>query len=116
MPISLFSIIMSLNYYSEFWLIYNYCDTRNKCYSYCMTDNFPQLTCNDVKVHIEYHGNEYSNMFYYPNPHLAKSETEEFIDTDGNIVTKNSGAVMNYDICKSKIKLNKYFPFEQHNP
>ena len=67
-PICLAGSVMFLNNYNEFKTMKNYCAERNKCFSFCTSDNFPDLLCKSVEVDITYNNNEYKEFFTYPNP------------------------------------------------
>ena len=73
-PICLAGSVMFLNNYPEFKTMKNYCDERNKCFSYCTSDNFPDLKCTSVDVDITYNNNKYQKFFTYPNPEFNKAK------------------------------------------
>ena len=50
----------------------NYCAERNKCFSLCTSDNFPDLKCHSVEMDITYNKNSYREFFTYPNPQFWK--------------------------------------------
>jgi hypothetical protein len=102
MPISLLATIMMLNFSSNFNDIAQLCNRRNICYSYCTSDNFPDLSCSDVKMNIEYNGNAFENFFVFPNPYIES--VDEF---------KIKYQLDDYDFCQSTIAMNPSYPFEE---
>ena len=68
MPISLMAVIMAMNFSTRFEEVSALCNLRDVCLSYCMSDNFPQLTCEQFESNIVYNGNAYTKFFNYPNP------------------------------------------------
>lgn len=52
----------------------NYCAERNKCFSFCTSDNFPDLKCHSVEMEITYNNNAYYEFFTYPNPQVYQRE------------------------------------------
>ena len=44
------------------------CEQRDECYSTCVSDNFPYMDCERVKLNLEFDGVTYSDFFVYPAP------------------------------------------------
>ena len=56
---------------------------RNECYSNCVNDNFPQLTCEKEKLNLTYNGNVYDTFYFYPKVNTTKyQECLSYVDTN----------------------------------
>jgi len=65
-PVCMLSSVMLLHNNKVYQEIDDYCNRRQECFASCIRDNFPKLACDHVVVEVEYHGNVYSEFFYYP--------------------------------------------------
>ena len=45
---------------------------RNECYSNCVNDNFPNLTCEKENLNLTYNGNVYNSFYFYPKTNTTK--------------------------------------------
>jgi hypothetical protein len=59
---------------------------RNECYSNCINDNFPNLTCYKENLTLTYYGNKYNTLYFYPRTNNSKfNECLNYIDENPSI-------------------------------
>ncbi len=71
-PMCIVAIFSLINYYKEYKEIDDLCFRRNECYSNCVNDNFPNLTCEKEKLNLTYNGNVYDSFYFYPKTNTSK--------------------------------------------
>ena len=91
LPICLLSTIAMFNYTYDEKDIYQRCQERKKCLSYCQSDNFPNLSCTDANYELTYKGNHYTQFYHYT------SSTNAFFEHCKGLVQENAITPVAYD-------------------